>query len=252
LVALFRWPRHASAPAMLAIVSAVLWIGYNAFMLLMYMAVMSPTDAEIAADYWRYMPHATLPALYVPVVALVPRLGRMADSLRRPAVAAAAVALPLCLLLVRGDIREPSGRDLQTFIRNAAKEISGLLPPGATVLIVPASPSSPFAVALRYHLWQLAKPARPVNPAIVWDADYSDVNRLVARGGADFLIIQDAERDMDEASRALGLRPIERELALFAWQDGQWVTLYSWSVPNALVHRHSSSSKRAETPAQGP
>jgi hypothetical protein len=237
LLFIFQLPRRVSEARILAIVGAGLWIGYNGFMLFIYLAVMSENDATIAADYWRYMPHAVLPALYALTIALAVAFWPVRFDLRHPAAALAAAALALAVLPLRADINDPAGRDWQTFIRETATEMQAMIPTGAHVLIVPASPSSPYAVALRYHLWGLGGPAHPVKPVIVWDEkDFPDITRRAQRREADYLVVQDAESSMDTATDVLGLPRLNGELVLFGWQGNRWIALKSWPVPTRLVH----------------
>jgi hypothetical protein len=43
---------------------------------------------------------------------------------------------------------------------------------------------------------------------------------------------------MDEATDALGLPRLHRELVLYAWRDGGWKRMKSWPIPPALVQRN--------------
>jgi hypothetical protein len=237
LLFLFQLPRRVSEARILAIVGAGLWIGYNGFMLFIYVAVMSENDATIAADYWRYMPHAVLPALYALTIALAIAFWPIRFDLRHPAPALAAAMLALAVLPLRADINDPAGRAWQKFIRETAAEMQAMIPAGANVLIVPVSPSSPYAVALRYHLWGLGGSAHSVKPVIVWDeSDFPDIARRAQRREADYLIVQDAEGSMDTAADVLGLPRLNGELVLFGWQGNRWIALKSWPVPTRLVH----------------
>jgi hypothetical protein len=198
---------------------------------------MSENDATIAADYWRYMPHAVLPALYALTIALAIALWPVRFDLRHPAPALAAAALALAVLPLRADINDPAGRAWQKFIRETAAEMQALIPARSNVLIVPVSPSSPYAVALRYHLWELGGSAHSVKPIIVWDEnDFPDITRRAQRREADYLVVQDAEGSMDTAADVLGLPRLNGELVLFGWQGNRWIALKSWPVPTRLVH----------------
>ncbi len=237
LLFLFQLPRRVSEARILAIVGAGLWIGYNGFMLFIYVAVMSENDATIAADYWRYMPHAVLPALYALTMALAIAFWPVRLDLRHPAPALAAAMLALAVLPLRADINDPAGRAWQKFIRETAAEMQAFIPAGSNVLIVPVRGSSPYAVALRYHLWGLGGSAHSVKPVIVWDeSDFPDIPRWAARRQADYLVVQDAEGKMDLVTDMLGLPRLNGELVLFGWKDNRWIALKSWPVPGRLVH----------------
>jgi hypothetical protein len=237
---LFR-PHNASEARRLAVVCATVWLGYNIFLLVAYAGAMQLPDAEIAADYWRYTPHVALLGLYTPAIAVAtgPWPARMATmKLRGAGPALAAVLLAVCAMPVRSDLNSPSGRDWQHFLRAATIEIRQIVPPGSKVLIVSTDNSSPFAVAVRYNLWQLGMADQQIQPTILWrDEDLSQAKSWKEGGGADYLLIQDAEGVMDATIDALGLPPIDHELALFVWRHEGWQKIKSWPVPAGVIRR---------------
>jgi uncharacterized membrane protein len=236
----FQMPRKASAARRLAVVCATVWLGYNVFLLIIYLGVMTVSDAQIAADYWRYTPHVALLGLYAPVMALATARWPAWINLRSAVPTLAAVLLALCALPLRSDVNNPSGRAWQRFLRTAAVDMRHLIPPGSKLLIVPFWSSNPFGVAIRYNLWQLDRSAQQIVATILWDDnDITKVATWAARGEADYLLLQDAEGVMDNVTDALGLPRINHELVLFAWRDGAWQQVKSWSVPPALIQRNS-------------
>ena len=124
-------------------ICATVWLGYNAFLLIIYLGVMSKTDAQIAADYWRYTPHVALLALYAPVMALAVRRWPQWMNLRATVPVVAVVLLALCALPARSDLNNPSGRAWQRYIRDVATDISRLIPPHSKVLILPRIRGAP-------------------------------------------------------------------------------------------------------------
>jgi hypothetical protein len=243
LTLFFRLPSKASEAQWLAVVCATVWLGYNLFLLIVYAGAMSRSDAQIAADYWRYTPHAALLGLYMPILALA--TGRWPVWMERmslcgPAPTAAAVVLALCALPVRGDLHHPAGRDWQRFLRNAIADMRRLIPPGSKLLILSADDSSPFGVAVRYNLWQLAKPEQQILATILSATnDFAEAERWGRRGEPNYLIIQDAEDVMDQATHTFGLPPINHELVLFVFRNGTWEKLKSWSIPRDLIHHET-------------
>jgi hypothetical protein len=239
VAALVRLPKKTGEARWLAVVCAMVWLGYNAFLLIVYLGVMTLHDAEIAADYWRYTPHVALLGLYAPVMALA--IGRWAVwiNLRSGIATAAAVVLAVCVMLFRTDINDPPGRAWATFLRGAAADMLRVLPPDSKLLIVPAW-NGPFGVALDYILWQHGQPERPIFATVLWDYDdLAKVATWAARGDANYLVLQDAEGEMDEVTRFLGLPRLNHEVVLFAWRDGTWKAVKSWPVPPDLINRPS-------------
>lgn len=239
VAAFFTLPRKASEARWLAVVFATVWLGYNVFLLVVYLGAMSVYEAAMAADYWRYTPHLALLALYAPVMALA--TGRWPEwmSLRGPAPALAAVLLALCALSVRGDLTNPSNRAWSRFIRGVTTDMRHAVPPGSKVVIIPCwNERSPFGVIVRYELWQLGALEREIQGIVLWDGtDPAVVASFAARGEANYLVVQDAEGVMDEVTDKLGLPRIDHELALFAWRKGAWEKVESWPIPPALMHR---------------
>jgi len=238
LAVFFQLPRKTSEARWLAVIAATVWLGYHGFLLIIYLGVMSVSDAYGAADYWRYTPHAALLGLYAPAMALAGMRWPAWTNRQACAVTLAAVLAALCVLPLRSDFRDPPGREWQRFIRNAASEMRQMIPAGSKVVIISFSFASsfPFGVALRYDLWHLDNPKQPIAATIRWDdRDLETVTSSAARGEADYLIIHDADANMDQASDILGLPRMSHELALFAWRAGRWEPVSSWPIPAPLL-----------------
>jgi hypothetical protein len=235
LAVFFRLPQKASEARWLAMVCATVWLGYNAFLLIVYLGAMSLTDAQFAADYWRYTPHVALLGLYAPVMGLAIGRWPIWMNLRSGFATVAIVLVAVCATPIRSDLNNPAGRAWQRFLRDAATDMRHMITPAANVLIVPVENSSPFAVAVRYNLWQLGMPGRQIFATILWEAnDLARVATWAAGGEENYLLVQDAEGVMDEVIDLLGLPRINHELVLFGWQDGAWQRIKSWPVPPDL------------------
>jgi hypothetical protein len=238
IAAFFTLPRKATEARWLAVVCATVWLGYNVFILVVYLGAMSLYEAAMAADYWRYTPHVALLALYAPVMALAAGRWPVWMSLRGAAPTLAAVLMALCALPVRGDLNNPRDRAWPHFIRDATADMRHAMPHGSKVVIIPFWNSSPFGVIVRYDLWQLGLPEREIQGTILWDrGDLATVASLAARGETNYLVVQDAEGAMDEVTDKLGLPRIHHELALFAWRNDAWEKVKSWPIPPALMDR---------------
>ena len=236
--AFFTLPRKVSEARGLAVVCATVWLGYNAFLLVVYLGAMTSHEAETAAEYWRYAPHVALLALYAPVMALATGRWPAWMSLRGAAPALAAVLLALCALTLRSDLNNPGGgeRAWPLFIRNAITEMRHAMPPGSKAVIIQCWNESPFGVIVSYDLWQLGVPEREIHGILLPEGtDPTVVASLATHGDANYLIVQDNERVMDEVTDKLGLSRIDHELALFAWRSGAWEKVKSRPIPPALT-----------------
>jgi hypothetical protein len=243
LFSLFRFSRKAGDARALAIIGATVWLGYNAFLVLVYLGAMSTSDAYGAADYWRYTPHVALLGLYPPVMAVACARWPTWLPLRSARATLPAICtlilLALCVPLLRGDIRHVPGTAWQRFVRDAVIDMRHTIPPGSKLVILSFSfaDGSPFGVAVRYYLWQFDAAEQPITTTIRWDdRDLATLSTAAARGEIDYLIIQDEDGDMRKATDVLGIPPLQHELALFGWRRGAWERLQSWPIPPALIH----------------
>jgi hypothetical protein len=240
IASFFQLPRKASEARWLAVVCATVWAGYNAFLMIIYLGVMTVSDANIAADYWRYTPHVALLGLYVPVMALAIARWPAWINLRSAFATLAAVSLAFCAMPLRSDLNNPPGRAWLGFLRDAAVDMRNLIPAGSKLLIVPYWSSSPFGVAVRYNLWRLDQPERQIAATIGWvEGELEKAASRAARGELDYLLIQDGEGTMDDETDTLGLPRLNHELVLYAWRDGRWQRAKSWPIPPALIYRGS-------------
>src|SRR5262249_56365188 len=186
----------------------------------------------------RTPPRGARPAPPPPVVALALARWPVAMNLRGAVPTLAAIVLALCVLPLRRDLNHPSDRPWHHFLRETATDIGHIVPPQSKLLIVPVENSSPFAVAIRYHLWHIDNPSQQIDSTIMWEPEnYPDVASWAARGDAVYLLIQDAEGNMDEQTDRLGLPRLNHELVLYAWRDGAWQKVKSWAVPPAFIWR---------------
>jgi hypothetical protein len=236
--AFFTLPRKVSEARALAMVCATVWLGYNVFLLAPYLGAFTSYEAETAADYWRYAPHVALLALYTLVMALATGRWPAWTSLRGAAPALAAALLALCALPVRSDLNDPGGGDRAwpLFIRDAIAEMRRAMPPGSKAVIIQCWNESPFGTIASYDLWQLGAPEREIHPILLPEGtDPMVVASLAARGEANYLIVHDNERVMDEVTDKLGLPRIDHEIALFAWRNGTWEKVKSRPIPPALT-----------------
>ena len=144
LAAFVDLPRKSSQARWLAVVCAIVWLGYNVFLLIVYLGAMSLNDAEIAADYWRYTPHVALLGLYPPIMTLAIGRWPVGMNLRSAVATVAVVVLAVGVTLVRSDINNPTGREWQRFLREAAAEMRRVISPGRSCSSCPPGTAAPL------------------------------------------------------------------------------------------------------------
>jgi hypothetical protein len=241
--AFFTLPRKASEARWLALVCATVWLGYNAFLLVVYLGVFSSDEAVTAAAYWRYASHVTLLALYASVIALATGRWPAWMSLRGVAPALVAVPLALCALPVRRDLNGPGDSAWVRFIRDTIADMRHAMPAGSKVVVIPCWNGSLSGEIVKYDLWQLGVPEREIHGTVLWETsdegpDADLVASLARQGEANYLMIQDGDCEWDsEDTDKLGLSRIEHEFALFAWRNGIWEKVKSSAIPPALIYR---------------
>jgi hypothetical protein len=239
----FRLPSKASEARWLALVCATVWLGYNAFLLVVYLGVFSSDEAVTAAAYWRYASHVALLALYPPVIALATGRWPAWISLRGVAPALVAVTLALCALPVRRDLNDPGESAWVRFIRDTIADMRHAMPVGSKVVVIPCWNGSLSGEIVKYDLWQLGVPEREIHGSVLWETsdegpDADLVASLARQGEANYLIIQDGDCEWEsEDTDKLGLSRIEHEFALFAWRNGVWQKVKSSAIPPALIYR---------------
>lgn len=119
----------------LAVIGAILFLGYNLFLLFTYVAVFGEADARRVASYWRYNTHLGL-ALTIPAIIFAARyFKRFSDRRWMPALGSAAIVIvlvgPLAALpSIRFD-QDPAKRH----VREAMREIATIIPHGQTAAI---------------------------------------------------------------------------------------------------------------------
>jgi hypothetical protein len=225
--------QRAGEARWLAVTTAIVWLGYNAFLLFIYLAVFSDDEARSAADYWRYTPHVALLGLSAPLVGL----GRI--RLPRPlptgAIACICGSLALSAPFVRRDFGTAE-KHWPLLVRDIDAELKNMLPPGARVIVALATNVDPFPVIVNYDLWQLGDPARRIYTETIWyTEDLGQAHDLAARGEAQYLVLQDRRAwSIDTVAAGLGVPAPKNEFVLFAWSDGRWTKMKSWPIPAAV------------------
>jgi len=216
----------------LAVITAIVWVGYNAFLILVYLAAFSEAEAHGANDYWRYTPHAALLALATVLVAIAK--ARPPVTVPWGAMAPICAAVALAAPLLRSDFATTHAKRWPLFVRGVTAELKSLLPPGAGLALVVGPDPNPFPVIVRYDLWQRGDPARAINSIIVWyTEDLKRVDDLVAAGEVQYLILHDPQPSVAALAARLGVPPPDQELVLFKHQNGHWVKIKSWPIPPA-------------------
>lgn len=224
--------RRVDTPARrLLAIAALCWVGYNAFLLLVYLGAMTKAEAEMAADYWRYAPHLGPLALAGVTLFLVEILGpRLSRPLPR-GVWLAAPVMAVALALIAGGM-SPYNKRWAMHYRTVGQEAATLVPEGSRVGIYVGHNLDAMSVAVRFDLSGQELPVdRNVRGEVIWHgAELPPVLDQWRSGKLTHLLITDGRKPMDDAERDWGTPRLDHETALFAWTGNGWQKLKSWPI----------------------
>jgi hypothetical protein len=229
---LWAWARRPDSTARrLLALTAVVWIGYNAFLALVYLGAMTAEEASNAADYWRYTPHVGYLALLAAVAWIAEVAGQNRALVRRLprfwplAPAVLALAIPTAAVLA------PVHKPWPMHFRQAGREAGALLPEGARVAILGTYHLDPVGTAWIFDLSGQTEPADRDTRGLLHPGTLDDAKASVGTGAVTHALITDYFWRPDKEEQVLGLPELHDETALFRWTGEGWDKLGSWPVP---------------------
>jgi hypothetical protein len=231
-LAALRRPR--SVPDRLLGMAAVCWIGYNAFLAMVYLGAMTADEAAAAAEYWRYSSHLGL--LVTAALAMKVASADWPRSIRSTALAVSIgglVSLPFVLVLMENRL-SPLAKAWPIHYRTVGRALADMLPAGARVAVISGWPVDPMSLAVAYDLWRPGREDRDLRTA-PWLGDTPDAIRRTFREGlATHLLLTGALASKEPITDPLGLSPIGRGTTLFAWDGERWHEQRSWPLVPVL------------------
>jgi hypothetical protein len=226
-------PRKFGEAGRLAVVAAVVWLGYHGFLVVSYLGALSPDEARAAADYWRYTPHIAM--LAIATIGLGLASAPLPSRLRLSGVVPAAVAAVLALsaLPLRSDLGTSRVKLWPHFVRGITAELNQILPTGAKLVLPMAWQLDPYPFIVQYDLLRL--PERRVETRAFWfGEDLNQIADLAARGEADYLLIHDVHGNIGEIAPKVGVPAPRHEMVLYARKNGTWEKVRAWPVPETI------------------
>jgi len=220
--------RMRGAGSRLAMLSASIFLIYNAFLLFMYVAAFDEMNALRAGSYWRYNTHVGGVALlfasfwtggFLRYAAFRP-LPRLGSAVMVVLVLATPIALSEKL---RFDI-EPRYR----YARETAHSIAHLLSPKDRLLLIDPEDDGQYLVIMRYQLHGAAQIVgkidaydKPTTGSIARTASDHDVTHTWINAGSPMV------------ARAFGLALDPEQSYLLARGPNGWSSMASWQHPQA-------------------
>jgi hypothetical protein len=211
----------------LALVVAVPFLGYNAFLLFAYVANMGEFDALRAASFWRYNMHLALlgAAFFAYLAGILWRRFRGDQALPRAVgvfVLVLVIALPVGLAPKLRFDREPP----KPHFRAVAEALVGAVPREARLLVFDAAGSGESGVITFYHLRRSDRRVGFVSAFAGFDANRT--RKLFADDPPDFVLIHSGA-NLVAAATGLDLR--EGESTLLGRTAGGWTVVNRWPYP---------------------
>ncbi len=232
LAGLWKLRMPQDAAELLAVATAVVWIGYNAFLVVVYLGAMTREEARIAADYWRYTPHVGMLAVAAALLWLRQRpwpapLARQS----RPLLLGLAALLPLSLLGAGPQRLSALAKVWPMQARAVGHELADLLPPNARL-----APTIGFDYGFTYFsighdLHRFGRGDRGLAVCCWWQGPISLA--MFQSGEATHLLVMDHLGSRDEVTGPLGIPPVANESALFEWTGTGFRKLHAWPFPRA-------------------
>ena len=218
--------RPRSAFGRLAAITAIVFVGYNLFLLFTYITAFSDYDALRAASYWRYNMHlgglAILFAVHAVAVLWHQRWGAAAPKAVAGIAIAVVIAVPIAL---SGKLRF----DLvatKTHVREVGADIAASLPAGARAMVIDPLDNGFYAVLMRYLLRDSAPVVGSVSA--YHKADGETIRQMLESTGATHAWVH---APTPEAESALAVRMPGGASYLLALSGENWIVLKSWPYP---------------------
>lgn len=216
--------RDGSAP--LAIVFAITFLGFTAFLLWVYLAVYIGYEGRSAASFWRY--HTQLGGLLLAATATVAgHLWRRSEA-RRPGWLPQALKVACLVGVVAGPV--VAARHLRfdihpvkAHVRAAVADMAGILPPDATLLVADPRGSGFFNNFVRWHLG-LASKAKAVGGLSAFTPAGQVAPTLAATAPSHIYLLTSTP----EVEATLGLTPPPEASSLLAHTASGWAVVRSW------------------------
>ena len=216
----------------LAIVTATVFLGYNAFLYVTYVGAFGAFEGRNAASYWRY--NTQLGVLAVATAAF--GLGqiwkdRLSASLKAYMTSRYVAGLAIGLILlapltqlhrIRFDINPA-----KTYVRQVGSEIKTRLTPGSRLAVIDRQDNGFWALLIRYEVGRAAA-VRSLSDSAVSSPEMIRA-RLQEAPAADFVWVHVPESAIETA---LGVPLPARQSHFLARNEaGDWRLLQSWPWP---------------------
>jgi len=211
----------------IALLCALGFLGYNAFLLLTYVGHFALPNALNVVSYWRYNTHVgMLGVIFIVTAAIIFWVHRKGEIRVPPKVRAGAVVLVLLLPVafapkLRFDLEPP-----KPHFTAVAKSLEGIIPDSARIFVIDPTGTGEAALITRYHLDKFGTG---------WLASHhnttvkSVTNYVAQIKATDFILLHSVSPSVEEA---LNLQASPRQSHLLKRKEGGWEIVRSWDKPD--------------------
>jgi hypothetical protein len=211
----------------LTILAATLFLAYNGFLLLTYVAAFSQGEALRAASYWRYNTHLGGVALLFAAYGLAMLWRR---HVKRPMPRSAALVAVVLVVTMPIAMAKKLRFDLHPrydYAHSTAREIAQLLSPADRLLLVDPADDGQYIVIMRYRLHGSAAVVGEIN---AWHHPTADsIRQQAARSKATHLWTYSAQPEVTGALEA----PLDKGASyLLARKTSGWSVIRRWPHPD--------------------
>lgn len=222
----YLW-RPQSSLHRLIVLSTILFLGYNAFLLVAYVGAFTEQDARRAASYWRYNTHLGGVCLLVMASAAALAWGKWREF-RPPSKAIATILIVLVIaipVLMSGKLRFDNHAGY-IFIRDIARELHQRLSENDRLIQINQRSDGQYLVLMRYHLHGSAK---PVGESTAWqDHDADGLRKLAEMNNATHIWVYENTRAV---MAAFGVEIPKGFAVLLEKKSDHWQIVKKWPHP---------------------
>ncbi|HYD98738.1 MAG TPA: hypothetical protein VEH84_05100, partial [Alphaproteobacteria bacterium] len=215
----------------LAALTAIVWLGFTAFMGIAYLSMFSEPESKEAAQYWRYSGQVGLLGSVLAVALLARHWPSRWRQALRPAAATAAIAFPLAVIVLAESL-SPALRPLPRAFREFGREMAEILPDNARVASLEPWGYGLMYFAVKYDLWRPGRDDRGLRVVKQIDFLFSKAEENLpwtaaafADPGVTHIVINDTP---PEYAAILGIPPQKATAVLLEKGEAGWRIVKSW------------------------
>lgn len=226
LVMLFTMRHMRTRWHSLAAITAIVFILYNAGLLLAYISAFGEGEARRAASYWRYNMHLGGVCVVFAAYGLGLLWHRRPNWLRNAWPGRIAIILVILLPFAAATKLRFDDRPPKTYVRAVASDIRDSIEPNSRLAVIDFAHGGFYAMMMRYYVFDAA------DIAVILTA-YQGVSARIIRKSIDESNATHAwvHIPTQEGAKAFGVQLPDRSSYFLKRQNGAWRIIRSWPYP---------------------